>query len=35
VPVGVEPTGVATDPLTNSIYVANTQSDTVSVLTHS
>jgi YVTN family beta-propeller protein len=33
IPVGDNPSGVAVDPKTSTIYVANALSDTVSVLT--
>jgi YVTN family beta-propeller protein len=32
IPVGNEPMGVAADPSTNTVYVANDDSDTVSVI---
>ena len=32
IPTGSSPTGVATNPLTNSIFVANQGDDTVTVI---
>src|SRR5579863_8302181 len=32
IPVGVDPSGVGVDPLTNTTYVANERSDNVSVI---